>query len=140
MAKCSVTGSVRPKRHGVETVKQRRQRQRVEADKSRAEDIRVVRKRGPAAERVVVGFRPQRKACQSRLRSLLKLNQQIKALQARADAGSDLDCQQRRKLARRDEVLLEIDEILTKGGPATANFANGSVRPREAHTTSATAA
>lgn len=140
MAKCSVTGRVRPKRHGLETVKQRRQRQRVEADKSRVEDIRVVKKRGPAAERAVVGIRPQRNARHSRLRSLLKLNAQIKVLQARADAGGDLDCQQRRKLARRDEVLLEIDEILTHAGPALANFANRSIRPRKEHTTPATAA
>lgn len=99
-------------------MKQRKKRQRMAGEKQTVEDVRVVKKKGKKAPREqprsVASTEFVKKKLdkrQSRLRALMKTNARIKELQALVDSGVELDEQQRRKLERRDEVLLEIDRI-----------------------------
>mmetsp|Transcript_20865 Transcript_20865/g.67211 ORF Transcript_20865/g.67211 Transcript_20865/m.67211 type:complete len:129 (-) Transcript_20865:634-1020(-) len=112
MGKCTRTNKTRPKRCGLETVKQRQKRQLVSAKESSVSEIRVVRRRGPKGERApaAVARAQPPGGWECRLKALLKVHQQIGELRRR-DAA-DLDAQQRRKVERRDAVLLEIDAIL----------------------------
>lgn len=81
MGKCTRTNKTRPKREGIETVKERRARQTKAARDSSVEDIRVVRRRGPKPERAPAGELPKKRtAPDARLKALLKLNKQIAAL------------------------------------------------------------
>lgn len=109
MGKQTKTGRTRPKRPGLETVKERHKRHKKEAATVTVDELRVVRKRGPKKERIVES--EKKPTINRRLRSLLKSNEHIKRLQARRDQGETLDDQQLRKLARRDQILLQIDAL-----------------------------
>uniref|UniRef100_A0A7S3NKF6 Uncharacterized protein n=1 Tax=Aureoumbra lagunensis TaxID=44058 RepID=A0A7S3NKF6_9STRA len=115
MGKCSRTNGIRIKRSGLETVKQRHKRQLREADQVTVKELRVVRrKRSEKMSRAPEGLRAKSPQWEIKLKALLKLNKEIKNLLSRQEAGDDLDEQQLRKIERRDDILLQIDSILSK--------------------------
>ena len=115
MGKCSRTNKYRPKRAGLETVKDRRKRQMRDAEKMTVDEVRVVKRRGKRERE------PQEmkaKSWETKLKGLLKLNRQITELRKK----EPLDAQQRAKLDRRDDVLLEIDAIVAAHPDAAQKF------------------
>mmetsp|Transcript_29705 Transcript_29705/g.100035 ORF Transcript_29705/g.100035 Transcript_29705/m.100035 type:complete len:145 (-) Transcript_29705:80-514(-) len=135
MGKCSETNKSRYKRTtGHETIRERRLRQKTIVDRMVATDVRVVKTLGPKKEREPQGFAPSRKQWEKKLLSLLKANDACKVLALKMRDGADLDMQQLLKLERSDDILLEIDEIISKY-PRQAGLLQAELEAKKARPT-----